>query len=83
MSHPKRYSRADHRLFVKIGKRIHFLRLEEHHWSQAGFARQLGCSRETISQIERGLRPPSLKLYSLFSLVFSDEEVRSITKFRK
>lgn len=83
MSHPKRYSQADHRSFAKIGKRIRYLRREKHHWSQAGFARRLGCSRETISQIERGCRPPSPRLYILFSLIFSDEEVNSITKFYK
>lgn len=83
MGHPKRYSQADHRLFTGIGKRIRYLRREVHHWSQAGLARQLECSRETISQMERGCRPPSLELYILFSRVFSDEEVRSITKFCK
>lgn len=83
MSHPKRYSQIDRRLFKKIGKRIRYLRREEHHLSQAGFARRIGCSRETISQIERGCRPPSPEHYVLFSLVFNDGEAQSIMKFYK
>lgn len=53
------YDRQDLAQFRAMGSEIRRLRLNVHHLSQSGLGRRVGYSRETISQIERGFRPPS------------------------
>lgn len=58
-----------------MNNRLHVLRAERR-WTQAGLAKRLGVSRQTINSIENGKYDPSLplafKIASLFRLKIED-----------
>ena len=57
-------------LVKKFGKLLKQLR-EDNNWTQEDLAAELGVDRAYISQLERGLKNPSLKTMAKLAKVFA------------
>jgi transcriptional regulator with XRE-family HTH domain len=55
---------------LKFGETVRLLR-EAQSWSQDDLAGELGCDRAYISQIERGIKNPSLRTMIKLASVFA------------